>query len=346
MSHARNEDDDDEDERRYVRQRVQMDGEDTEEAVERYEWDNNQYTNEEFNAAETTAILDSGADHTTIPISLATQLPWPLQHHNDNIVMRYGNNATLQSLGMIDVGNYTIYVMPEEANQPLVSLGEIVDNRHIITLYPEYGTIQHETGLYTLKFPREVLNENIHHTRQWMVPISILHQLNLQAQHWQQDIEYCDDEARAQQTEREREQRMQEYLHNQSQHQAEDEATRSHGYIPGLHLPGLVRYYGTSEDGKEDNVHLEYKGDNEEYDQIVYNDDSGDEDGMDNISRAFSARLHVTPKTDRERVINLHERMGHAPEDVMTLAVEEQNHEWINTGVTSEMIHKIFSKEA
>ena len=75
--------------------------------------------------------------------------------------MRYGNNATLQSLGMIDVGNYTIYVMPEEANQPLVSLGEIVDNRHIITLYPEYGTIQHETGLYTLKFPREVLSENI-----------------------------------------------------------------------------------------------------------------------------------------------------------------------------------------
>jgi len=38
--------------------------------------------------------------------------------------------------------------------------------------------------------------------------------------------------------------------------------------------------------------------------------------------------------------------MGHAPEDVMCLAVQGPNPEWINTGVTEEMIRSVFHKEA
>ena len=62
-------------------------------------------------------------------------------------------------------------------------------------------------------------------------------------------------------------------------------------------------------------------------------------------STSYSATLHTTPATMRGRVIDLHRRMGHAPEQIMCFAVDGPSPAWTNTGVTSDEIHKVFSKE-
>lgn len=64
-----------------------------------------------------------------------------------------------------------------------------------------------------------------------------------------------------------------------------------------------------------------------------------------NLRRSRSARLHSTPINARQRVLDLHSRMAHAPEDVMCLAVNNNNPAWINTGVTSEDIRRVFKSE-
>ena len=64
-----------------------------------------------------------------------------------------------------------------------------------------------------------------------------------------------------------------------------------------------------------------------------------------NRRRSRSARLHSTPVTARQRVMDLHSRMAHAPEDIMCLAVNSNNPSWINTGVTTDDIRKVFSSE-
>jgi len=61
--------------------------------------------------------------------------------------------------------------------------------------------------------------------------------------------------------------------------------------------------------------------------------------------RSRSARLHSTPITVRQRVMDLHSRMAHAPEDIMCLAVNSNNPSWINTRVTTDDIRKVFKSE-
>ena len=43
--------------------------------------------------------------------------------------------------------------------------------------------------------------------------------------------------------------------------------------------------------------------------------------------------------------MDLHRRMGHAPEQTMCNAVEGDNIAWLNTGVTVDEIHHVFSKK-
>ena len=60
---------------------------------------------------------------------------------------------------------------------------------------------------------------------------------------------------------------------------------------------------------------------------------------------AYSARLHENITNIRDSVFYLHERMGHAPEDIMCLAIDSPNPTWINSNVSSDQIKRVFAKE-
>ena len=65
------------------------------------------------------------------------------------------------------------------------------------------------------------------------------------------------------------------------------------------------------------------------------------------LSYVRSGRLRTIPRTVIARVIRLHKRMGHAPEDVMCMAVEPKKRKplWRNTKVTAKEFHTVFQWE-
>jgi hypothetical protein len=65
------------------------------------------------------------------------------------------------------------------------------------------------------------------------------------------------------------------------------------------------------------------------------------------LSHVRSGRLRTTPRTVIARVLRLHKRMGHAPEDVMCMAVESKKGKppWRNIKVTAKEIHTVFQWE-
>ena len=59
----------------------------------------------------------------------------------------------------------------------------------------------------------------------------------------------------------------------------------------------------------------------------------------------MSARLHTAPVSTCEKVMELHGRMAHAPEDIMCKAICDSQPAWKNVGVTIDDIKKVFNKE-
>ena len=318
-----------------------------------YVFDTSRYTEDQQAAMSTMAILDSGADHTTIPISLARRLPWDVDQYQirqQRIILEYGNGQTLTSVQQIQIGDYIIHVMPDEANQALVSLGEIVDQQHAIILLPTRAVIQHLTGVYTLTFPREIIQEDqIGRTASWMVPISVQQQLTELRTRWARQIDWLEalsaSEAQANEDEVRRNARLETYSRWR-----DEQNMRDHNSSAQFWNPMNINWRQAQETDDEDDEDVD------EYlrqqnvvtvheDENAAADEDGDGETEEVRSRAYSARLHNTPRTDVQRVTNLHERMGHAPEDVMCLAVHGSNPEWSNTGVTEEMIQTVFRKE-
>ena len=64
--------------------------------------------------------------------------------------------------------------------------------------------------------------------------------------------------------------------------------------------------------------------------------------GSSSISHMRSGRLHESSTTRRRRVLRLHKRMIHAPEEVMCYAVQGTNPLWKNTNVTVRNIRTVF----
>ena len=60
------------------------------------------------------------------------------------------------------------------------------------------------------------------------------------------------------------------------------------------------------------------------------------------LSHARSGRLHEFVKSKRRRVLHLHKRMIHAPEDIMYYAVQGERPLWKNTNVTPTDIRRVF----
>ena len=60
------------------------------------------------------------------------------------------------------------------------------------------------------------------------------------------------------------------------------------------------------------------------------------------LTHARSGRLHELARSKRHRVLRLHKRMIHAPEDIMCYAVQGERPLWKNTNVTPKDIRQVF----
>eukprot|EP01036_Dinobryon_divergens_P035124 gene35124-biopygen27765 len=60
------------------------------------------------------------------------------------------------------------------------------------------------------------------------------------------------------------------------------------------------------------------------------------------LTHIRSGRLHELARTKRRRVLRLHKRMIHAPEDIMCYAVQGERPLWKNTNVTPKDIRQVF----
>ena len=60
------------------------------------------------------------------------------------------------------------------------------------------------------------------------------------------------------------------------------------------------------------------------------------------LTHVRSGRLHELARGKRRRVLRLHKRMIHAPEDVMCYAVQGDRPLWKNTNVTAKEIRQVF----
>ena len=203
--------------------------------------------------------------------------------------------------------------------------------------------IQHLTGAYALTFPREIVTAGVRNAT-WMVPLSVQEQLSELSFKWRQQIQWLE-QLEESEFQNDMETGIAERLHMYEQwreaEQYRDEVASEYNPMNISHR--TERYYGDEVDEHVHNEDIEDdEGREDEEDQVQEDED----EDVNIIARSLSARLHIAPKSEKDRVINLHERMAHAPEDAMCLAVQGSNPEWINTGVTAEEIHAVFKKEA
>lgn len=82
-------------------------------------------------------------------------------------------------------------------------------------------------------------------------------------------------------------------------------------------------------------------------DDIDYNNDNNNHNNNNYITSTcgYSARLRELPISLRDKVFDLHERMGHCPCDAMCKAVSGSNPTWKNSPVTEQEIRRVFETQ-
>mmetsp|Transcript_25886 Transcript_25886/g.37124 ORF Transcript_25886/g.37124 Transcript_25886/m.37124 type:complete len:332 (-) Transcript_25886:2003-2998(-) len=126
----------------------------------------------EKNLANIHGTLDSGADCTTIPEDVAANLPTNQEMH---------------------IGDYPVCIMPTEAAQTLISVGEVVDEGHTVLFGEEFVRISDKGGMYQVTYDREAPRHG-KFARQWRIPLAILMELTNQRRKFYPTIDTNDDD--------------------------------------------------------------------------------------------------------------------------------------------------------
>jgi hypothetical protein len=118
------------------------------------------------------AIVDTGAQVTTMPESAVSQMPSAHNHRHapPGTAVKYGNGEYEAIETLVDIGQFEVQVTPDNCEATLISVDQIVSNGHNVTFSETATTIADVQGNYVLQYPRA----STHDSREWRVPMTAL----------------------------------------------------------------------------------------------------------------------------------------------------------------------------
>ncbi len=103
------------------------------------------------------AIVDTGAQVTTMPESAVSKMPNAHNHHDapPGTAVKYGNGELETMERLVDIGHYEVQVTPDNCAATLISVDQIVEDGHTVTFSKTQTIITDEEGRYRLQYDLE-----------------------------------------------------------------------------------------------------------------------------------------------------------------------------------------------
>ena len=114
------------------------------------------------------AIVDIGAQVTTMPESAVTRMPTAHNHRDapPGTAVKYGNGEIETIERLVDIGHYEVQVTPDNCSASLISVDQIVQDGHTVTFSATETIIADDANRYNLAYPR-VPNSR----EEWTIPM-------------------------------------------------------------------------------------------------------------------------------------------------------------------------------
>jgi uncharacterized protein len=121
------------------------------------------------------AIVDTGAQVTTMPESAVSRMPSAHNHRDapPGTAVKYGNGEIETIEKLVDIGHYEVQVTPDNCQASLISVDQLVQDGHTVTFAATNIVIADDTDRYRLSYPR------VPSTREWTVPMQAMEELTV-----------------------------------------------------------------------------------------------------------------------------------------------------------------------
>ena len=130
------------------------------------------------------AIVDTGAQVTTMPESAVSRMPSAHNHRDapPGTAVKYGNGEIETIERLVDIGHYEVQITPDNCQASLISVDQLVQDGHTATFSATDITIADDADRYRLSYPR------VPATREWMVPMQAMEELTVLRQEHPRNI--------------------------------------------------------------------------------------------------------------------------------------------------------------
>jgi len=122
------------------------------------------------NQRNVNAIVDTGAQVTTMPESAVSRMPYAHNHRDapPGTAVRYGNGELEIIERLVDIGHFEVQVTPDNCTSTLISVDQIVKDGHTVTFSETHTIIEDNNNRYRLAYPR------VAESREWTVPMTAM----------------------------------------------------------------------------------------------------------------------------------------------------------------------------
>ena len=120
------------------------------------------------------AIIDTGAQVTTMPESAVNRMPAAHNHRDapPGTAVKYGNGEIETIERLVDIGHYEVQITPDNCPTSLISVDQIVADGHTVTFSATETIITDDNDRYRLTYPR------VPNSREWTVPMQAMEDLS------------------------------------------------------------------------------------------------------------------------------------------------------------------------